>query len=47
LAIDPGKAREYHDSLPPAEQHTCSMCGKMCAMRTVNQILAGEKVEIA
>jgi phosphomethylpyrimidine synthase len=47
LAVDPGKAKEYHDSLPPAEQHTCSMCGKMCAMKTVNQILAGEKVEIA
>jgi phosphomethylpyrimidine synthase len=47
LAIDPEKAREYHDSLPPSEQHTCSMCGKMCAMRTVNQILAGETVQIA
>jgi len=47
LSIDPAKAREYHDSLPPAEQHTCSMCGKMCAMKTVNRILAGEKVEIA
>ena len=47
LSIDPGRAKEYHDSLPPAEQHTCSMCGKMCAMKTVNRILAGEKVEIA
>ena len=47
LAIDPARAKEYHDSLPPSEQHTCSMCGKMCAMKTVNRILAGEKVEIA
>ncbi|MDR2687270.1 MAG: phosphomethylpyrimidine synthase ThiC [Oscillospiraceae bacterium] len=47
LAIDPERAREYHDSLPPSERDTCSMCGKMCAMRTVNQILAGEKVRIA
>jgi phosphomethylpyrimidine synthase len=47
LSIDPDRARKYHDSLPPAEQHTCSMCGKMCAMKTVNRILAGEKVEIA
>ena len=46
LAIDPEKAREYHESLPPAEQQTCSMCGKMCAMKTVNRILAGEKVEL-
>jgi phosphomethylpyrimidine synthase len=46
LAIDPEKARRYHNSLPPAEGKTCSMCGKMCAMRTVNQILAGEQIEI-
>ncbi len=45
-AIDPARAREYHDSLPPSEQHTCSMCGKMCAMKTVNRILAGEKIEL-
>ena len=47
LSIDPARAKEYHDSLPPGEQHTCSMCGKMCAMKTVNRILAGEKVEMA
>ncbi|MDR2752785.1 MAG: phosphomethylpyrimidine synthase ThiC [Oscillospiraceae bacterium] len=46
LAIDPEKARAYHDSLPPAEKKTCSMCGKMCAMKTVNQILAGEKIAL-
>jgi phosphomethylpyrimidine synthase len=46
LAIDPDKARKYHESLPPSEQHTCSMCGKMCAMKTVNRILAGEKIEL-
>jgi phosphomethylpyrimidine synthase len=46
LALDPEKARKYHDSLPPAEKKTCSMCGRMCAMRTVNQILAGEKIEL-
>lgn len=45
-AIDPGKAREYFESTPPADRHTCSMCGKMCAMRTTNKILSGEKVEI-
>ncbi|MDR2526090.1 MAG: phosphomethylpyrimidine synthase ThiC [Oscillospiraceae bacterium] len=46
LAIDPEKARAYHESLPPAEQKTCSMCGKMCAMKTVNRILAGESIEL-
>ncbi len=44
-AIDSEKAREYFESTPPSEEHTCSMCGKMCAMRTTNKILAGEKVE--
>lgn len=44
-AIDSKKAREYFESSPPSEEHTCSMCGKMCAMRTTNKILAGEKVE--
>lgn len=45
LAIDGEKAKSYYDSLPPAEKHTCSMCGKMCAMRTTNKILNGETVE--
>ncbi|MHB8061996.1 MAG: phosphomethylpyrimidine synthase ThiC [Ruminiclostridium sp.] len=44
-AIDGEKARAYFESVPPTDKHTCSMCGKMCAMRTTNKILAGEKVE--
>ena len=44
-AIDPEKARNYFESTPPADRHTCSMCGKMCAVRTTNLILAGENVE--
>ena len=44
-AIDPDKAKAYFESTPPKDRHTCSMCGKMCAMRTTNKILAGEKVE--
>lgn len=44
-AIDPEKARRYFESTPPADRHTCSMCGKMCAMRTTNMILEGKKVE--
>ncbi len=44
-AIDPDKAREYYNSIPPAEKHTCSMCGKMCAVRTINKIMNGEAVE--
>ncbi len=39
LAIDGKKAREYYESAPPAEDGTCTMCGKMCAVRTVNKAL--------
>ena len=44
-AIDGEKAREYFESTPPKDRHTCSMCGKMCAVRTTNMILEGKKVE--
>ena len=45
-AIDPDKAKSYFESRPPQDRHTCSMCGKMCAMRTSNMILNGEKVSL-
>lgn len=45
-AIDPVKAREYRGSAQPAEKDTCTMCGRMCAMRTMNKILAGEKISL-
>ena len=45
IAVDPDKARTYFESTPPADRHTCSMCGKMCAVRTTNLILEGKKVE--
>ncbi|MCI7084663.1 phosphomethylpyrimidine synthase ThiC [bacterium] len=44
-AIDKEKAKAYFESTPPKDRHTCSMCGKMCAMRTTNMILEGKKVE--
>ena len=44
-AIDPDKARAYFESTPPADRHTCSMCGKMCAVRTTNMILEGKEVK--
>lgn len=43
-AIDGEKARAYFESVPPTERHTCSMCGKMCAVRTTNLILEGKEV---
>ena len=44
-AIDPDKAKAYFESTPPADRHTCSMCGKMCAVRTTNMILEGKEVK--
>ncbi len=46
-AIDKEKAKQYFDSAQPTDKHTCSMCGKMCAMRTTSRILEGKKVELA
>ncbi|MDR2578859.1 MAG: phosphomethylpyrimidine synthase ThiC [Chitinispirillales bacterium] len=33
LCVDPDKARQYRDSLPPADQALCSMCGEFCAIK--------------
>jgi len=38
LAIDPEKARQYRASSIPEHEDSCTMCGKMCAVRTMNQI---------
>ena len=46
LAIDEEKARAYYESVPPKDKDTCSMCGKMCAVRTMNRILSGLDVTI-
>ncbi len=32
IAVDGEKAKAYFESTPPADRHTCSMCGKMCAV---------------
>lgn len=45
-AIDGEKAREYFESVPPEDKNSCSMCGKMCAVRTMNRILEGLEVEL-
>lgn len=45
LALDKEKAQEYYESTPPSDRHTCSMCGKMCAVRTTKKILEGQNVE--
>ena len=40
LAIDPEKAKEYRKRRPPLEDpSTCTMCGKLCAIKIVNKYL--------
>lgn len=46
LAIDPEKARAYRAESTPEREDTCTMCGKMCAVRNINKILRGEDVDI-
>ncbi len=46
LAMDPEKARRYRAESTPENEDTCTMCGKMCAVRNMNKILRGENVDI-
>ena len=42
LAMDPEKAKRYRESSKPEHEDTCTMCGKMCPMKNMKKILAGE-----
>jgi phosphomethylpyrimidine synthase len=46
LAIDGEKARKYRESSIPEDKDTCTMCGKMCAVKNTNKVLKGEEVSI-
>ena len=46
LALDPEKPRKYFESAPPSNEGTCTMCGKMCAVRTVNTIMDGLVIDL-
>ncbi len=46
LAMDPIKASRYRHESTPEHDDTCTMCGKMCSMRNMNRVLAGEDVNI-
>lgn len=48
LAIDPDRARSIRESRAPEEGHseTCSMCGKFCAVRSMNKALNNEIIDI-
>lgn len=46
LAIDEEKARRYRKESTPEHEDTCTMCGKMCSMRTMKKIMSGEDLNI-
>lgn len=46
LAMDEEKARKYRAESTPEHQDTCTMCGKMCSMRTMKKIMSGEDLNI-
>ena len=47
-ALDPETAKAIRDSRKPEDDHsdTCSMCGKFCAVRSMNKALNGEYIDI-
>ena len=44
----PETAKAIRDDRLPEDDHsdTCSMCGKFCAVRSMNKALAGEHIDI-
>ena len=47
-AMDPETAKRIRDERMPEDDHseTCSMCGKFCAVRSMNKALSGEVIDI-
>ncbi len=47
-ALDPETAKAIRTSRKPEDDHseTCSMCGKFCAVRSMNKALAGDYIDI-
>lgn len=45
-ALDPETARTRYESSPASTEGTCTMCGKMCAVRTVNKVLEGTTIDL-
>jgi len=45
-ALDGKKAKQIFNERKPQDLNSCSMCGKMCAMNTMNEILQGNEVRL-
>ncbi len=46
LAIDNEKAKRYREESTPEHNDSCTMCGKMCSMRTMKKVMSGEDLNI-
>ena len=45
-SIDPETAKKIRDKRKPEIKESCSMCGKFCAVRSMNKALNGEYIDI-
>ena len=45
-ALDPDTGRARYEASPAATEGTCTMCGKMCAVRTVNKVFEGTTIDL-
>lgn len=45
-ALDPVTGKKRYEESPAASEGTCTMCGKMCAVRTVNKVFEGTTIDL-
>ena len=45
-ALDADTARARYEASPASTEGTCTMCGKMCAVRTVNKVFEGTTIDL-
>ncbi len=45
-AVDPEEAKRIREERKPEIEESCSMCGKFCAVRSMNKALGGERIDI-
>ncbi|WP_329737881.1 phosphomethylpyrimidine synthase ThiC [Collinsella sp. CM84Y_54] len=45
-ALDPATGKKRYEESPAATEGTCTMCGKMCAVRTVNKVFEGTTIDL-
>lgn len=45
-ALDPVTGKKRYEESPTATEGTCTMCGKMCAVRTVNKVFEGTTIDL-